>query len=70
MIFVFYAPTFRGSESSLGGSSFVVVAQGGIGAGVVSKSLDNKSKAVLSSMVFYGETQDFIQLVYFVCCTP
>lgn len=67
--FCFWAPTFRGCESRLGGSSFVVAAEHGTHAGVVSKSLDNNSKAVLSSMVFYGETQDFIRLVYFVYCT-
>lgn len=45
--------TFSGVESSTGGTSFVAAASLWMGVGFVSKSLDNKSNAVLSSMVFY-----------------
>lgn len=44
--------TFNGVESSTGGTSFTAAASLWMGAEFVSKVLDNKSKAVLSSMVF------------------
>lgn len=47
--------TFSGFESSAGGSSFAGMADG-MAAGFVSNSPDKKSRAVLSSMVFYRET--------------
>lgn len=43
--------TLRGSESSTGGSSFVVSADDG-GTGAAEKSLDSRSKAALSSKDF------------------
>lgn len=57
--FIFCA-TFRGSESSTGGSSFGVSAHDvtGAGLGAAEKSLDSRSKAVLSSMVFYRAEED------------
>lgn len=59
--FTSFSGTFRGSESSIGGSSFVVAADdagGAAGFGSAEKSLHSKSKAVVSSIVFYRAEED------------